>query len=70
MIPFALFDGTTAILVSLVASGLALFAVGALITHVTGRSPWRSGLRQLMIGLAAAGVTYLVGLLLGVSVGG
>ena len=70
VVPFALLDGAAAILVSLAASALALFGVGALITRVTGRSPWRSGLRQLAIGLAAAGSTYLVGLLLGVSVGG
>lgn len=50
-------------------SSFALFGVGAMITRVTGRSPWLSGLRQLAIGLAAAGTTYLVGLLLGVSVG-
>lgn len=70
VIPFAVLDGTSAILVSVVASGFGLFGVGALITRVTARSPWRSGLRQLLIGLAAAGTTYLVGMLLGVSVGG
>ena len=69
VIPFALLDGTAAIVVSVVASALALFFVGALITRVTGRSPWRSGFRQLLIGLAAAAVTYGVGLVLGVSVG-
>lgn len=69
VIPFALLDGAAAVLVSVVASALALFSVGALITRVTGRSPWRSGLRQLLIGLAAAAVTYAVGVVLGVSVG-
>jgi VIT1/CCC1 family predicted Fe2+/Mn2+ transporter len=69
VLPFALFGRTTAVVVSVVASGAALFAVGAAITRVTGRSPWRSGLRQLAIGLGAAAVTYGVGLALGVSVG-
>ena len=54
---------------SVAASALGLFAIGAAITRVTDRSPWRSGLRQLAIGLAAALVTYGVGVLLGVSVG-
>jgi VIT1/CCC1 family predicted Fe2+/Mn2+ transporter len=55
---------------SVAASALALFAIGAAITRVTDRSPWRSGLRQLVIGLAAAAATYGIGVLLGVSVGG
>jgi VIT1/CCC1 family predicted Fe2+/Mn2+ transporter len=66
---FAVLPGTAAVTASLLASALGLFAIGALITHLTGRSPWRSGLRQLLIGLAAAAVTYGTGLLLGVSVG-
>ena len=32
--------------------------IGALITRVTGRSPIRSGLRQLAFGIAAAAVTF------------
>ena len=59
----------TAVPLSLAASAVALFAIGAAITRVTSRSPWRSGLRQLAIGLAAAAVTYGTGVLLGVSVG-
>jgi len=66
--PFALLDRTMAVTVSVLASAITLFAVGAAITHVTGRPAWRSGLRQVLIGLGAAGVTYLVGTLLGVSV--
>jgi VIT1/CCC1 family predicted Fe2+/Mn2+ transporter len=66
---FAFFSTDTAVPLSLAASALGLFVIGAAITRVTSRSPWRSGLRQLAIGLAAAGVTYATGLLLGVSVG-
>ena len=69
VLPFAFLSGSAAIVASLIASGIALFAVGALITRVTGRAVWRSGLRQLLIGLGAAAVTFLVGTLLGVSVG-
>ena len=66
---FAVLPGGAAVPASLAASTLGLFAIGAVITRVTGRSPWRSGLRQLLIGLAAAAVTYGTGLVLGVSVG-
>ena len=69
MAPFAVLSGRLAVIVSVAASALALFGVGALITRVTGRSPARSGLRQLVIGLAAAAVTFGTGVLLGVSVG-
>jgi vacuolar iron transporter family protein len=67
--PFAVVSGTLAVIVSVAASALALFGVGALITRVTGRAPARSGFRQLAIGLAAAAVTFATGVLLGVSVG-
>ena len=66
---FAFLPTGTAVPLSLAASALGLFAIGAAITHVTQRPPWRSGLRQLAIGLAAALVTYGTGVLLGVSVG-
>jgi vacuolar iron transporter family protein len=66
---FAFLPTGAAVPASLVASAIGLFAIGAAITRVTDRSPWRSGLRQLLIGLAAALVTYGTGVLLGVSVG-
>jgi VIT1/CCC1 family predicted Fe2+/Mn2+ transporter len=67
--PFAVLSETPAVIVSVAASAVALFSVGALITRVTGRAPARSGVRQLVIGMAAAAVTYGSGVLLGVSVG-
>jgi VIT1/CCC1 family predicted Fe2+/Mn2+ transporter len=67
--PYIPLSGRTAVALSVGASALALFTVGALITRVTGRSPLWSGLRQLGVGLAAAAVTFATGALLGVSVG-
>ena len=67
--PFVFLSSTAAVTLSLAASALVLFRIGAGITWVTGRSPWRSGLRQLLIGMAAAAVTYGTGLLLGAWVG-
>ncbi|WP_338695538.1 VIT1/CCC1 transporter family protein [Streptomyces sp. Q6] len=48
---------------------VGLFACGALVARVTARSWWFSGLRQLALGGAAAGVTYLLGSLFGTAIG-
>ena len=40
---------------------IALFACGAIVTRITARSWWYGGIRQLILGAAAAGLTYLVG---------
>ena len=48
----------------------ALFVVGALVSLLTGRNMLFSGFRQVMIGAAAAIVTYGVGRLIGVSTAG
>jgi VIT1/CCC1 family predicted Fe2+/Mn2+ transporter len=66
--PFLFLSGTVAIVTSLAASGLALFVIGAAITMLTGRGVLYSGLRQLLIGMAAAAVTFGIGRLIGVSV--
>jgi vacuolar iron transporter family protein len=55
---------------SLIASLLGLGALGATIAVFTGRGVVFSGLRQAAIGLAAAGVTFGIGHLFGVAVGG
>jgi VIT1/CCC1 family predicted Fe2+/Mn2+ transporter len=68
--PFLFLTGMSAVITSLVASGIALFLIGAGITRLTGRSILFAGTRQLLFGMAAAGVTYAVGRLLGVSVSG
>lgn len=70
LLPFLVIGGSAAIVASAVLTGLALLTVGALSARLTGRSPARSGLRMLAIGATAAGVTYLIGLALGVGVVG
>jgi vacuolar iron transporter family protein len=65
VVPFAVVDGTLAVVASLILSGLALFGIGAAITLLTGRSPLGSGLRQLVIGFAAAAVTFVIGAAIG-----
>ena len=67
LIPFLLSSGTPAVVASAVLTGLALFGVGAAMSYLTGRSWLLSGARMLAIGAAAAGITYLVGSLLDIS---
>ncbi len=69
VLPFLLTSGTPALLASIALSGVALFTVGAAITVFTGRSVLASGGRQLALGLAAAGLTYGIGRVLGLALG-
>ncbi|NUP59614.1 MAG: rubrerythrin family protein [Pseudarthrobacter sp.] len=49
--------------------GVALLATGGTVGLLSGTSPLTRGLRQLAIGLGAAAVTYLLGLVFGTVVG-
>src|SRR6185295_2214790 len=68
--PFFWLDGAAALIASLAAGGVALALIGAGTSLFTGRSVLLSSGRQLAIGFAAAGVTYGIGKLVGVSLGG
>jgi VIT1/CCC1 family predicted Fe2+/Mn2+ transporter len=70
VLPFVFFSGIAAIAFSVFLSTLALFVIGALITLMTGRSVLFSGMRQVLVGLAAAALTYGVGLLIGTAIVG
>ncbi|WNM50016.1 VIT1/CCC1 transporter family protein [Kitasatospora sp. CM 4170] len=67
LLPYLL--GATTLLPALLLSVTGLFACGAVVARVTARSWWFSGLRQLVLGGTAAGVTYLLGWLIGGHVG-
>lgn len=69
VLPYIFSSGVKAFILSIVLSGCGLFAVGAALSFVTGKSWILSSLRMLGIGGLAAAVTYLVGYLLGVSIG-
>src|SRR2546426_8837818 len=70
ILPFLVTRGSAAVVSSGAISGLALFGIGAAITLFTGRPVWRSGGRQLLLGLAAAGVTFGIGKLIGIAITG
>ena len=50
-----------------VLAAIGLFTAGAVVSRVTARTWWFSGLRQLLLGGAAAVLTYTVGSLIGTS---
>jgi vacuolar iron transporter family protein len=68
--PFTCLSEMHAVMASLGVSAVALFVIGAAITLFTGRNALYAGSRQLLFGLAAAGLTYGIGRLLGVALAG
>jgi VIT1/CCC1 family predicted Fe2+/Mn2+ transporter len=68
LLPYLL--GAAVLWAALAAGGVGLFGAGAVVARFTNRSWWRSGLRQLVLGCAAAGITYLIGRLVGAGAAG
>ena len=68
VLPYLIGGGTPAFFVAIGLSLVALFAVGAGVSLLTGRGVLFSGTRQVLIGSVAAVVTYAVGTAIGVSV--
>jgi VIT1/CCC1 family predicted Fe2+/Mn2+ transporter len=66
VLPFALVHGRLATWISLFVSAAALFLIGCGITLFTGRSLLVTGVRQVLFGLGAAGVTFAIGRAIGV----
>jgi vacuolar iron transporter family protein len=70
LIPWVLADGMWAWAASCVGGALGLFIVGAALSRFTSRHWAWSGTRQLLVGAIAAGVTTLIGALVGGAIGG
>jgi len=68
ILPYLFGSGTAAFVACIVLAAAALLAVGASIGFLNGRSPVRSGLRQLLLGGSAALVTFGIGHLMDASV--
>jgi len=68
VLPFMFTNGMQAVILSVALSTIGLFVIGAAITLFTGRNVWYSGLRQVLFGLSAAAVTFVIGKIIGVSV--
>ena len=70
VLPFFMLTGATAAYVSLGVSALALALIGMATSLFTGRTALFSATRQVAIGAISAGVTYGIGTLAGVVIGG
>jgi VIT1/CCC1 family predicted Fe2+/Mn2+ transporter len=68
LLPFLVLNGQFALLAAAGLSAIAVFALGAGITRLTGIHPLRSGLRQLAFGASAAAATYGIGVLVGTAI--
>ncbi len=64
VIPFLFSSGLIAVILSLIISTVAHFAVGVLKTIVTGRNWFRSGIEMTAVGIITAAAAYALGLLL------
>lgn len=64
LIPFAFLPLPAAVVTCFVISILALFGVGSWAGGVTGRSPWRDGLRLVLIAGTAALAAAVIGMIL------
>jgi len=69
VIPYFAGAGWLHLGISAALSGVALFGVGAAVSLFTGRDAFYSGARQLLIGAAAAAVTYGIGTAIGAGTG-
>jgi VIT1/CCC1 family predicted Fe2+/Mn2+ transporter len=67
LVPFVFGAGPSSLAISVILTGLALFAVGAMLSLFTGRHALWGGVRMLLIGGGAGVATYLVGGLVGMS---
>jgi vacuolar iron transporter family protein len=65
--PFFFLSGPAAVIASLALAGLALAVIGIATSIFTGRGAAFSAVRQLVIGYVAAGITFGIGELVGVS---
>lgn len=68
LIPWFFTEGMAAVIGSVILAAITALVVGALVGVSASTGPWRGALRQLAIAMAAAGITYAVGALLGVQV--
>jgi VIT1/CCC1 family predicted Fe2+/Mn2+ transporter len=69
VLPYVFGSGTIALITAIVLAVLALFGVGAVIGLINGRPALRAGMRQLVVGGAAALIVFGIGHLIGHNVG-
>ncbi|HWG73459.1 MAG TPA: VIT1/CCC1 transporter family protein [Acidimicrobiales bacterium] len=70
LLPWFFTTSTLAEALSVALAAGSAIVIGTLLARATGRSMWRSALRQLVVSMLAAGFAFAIGRLVGVNVGG
>lgn len=70
IVPFLAGEAGKAVLTAAGLAAIALFGVGAALSLFSGKNAWAGGGRMVVIGALAAGASYGIGALLGVSIAG
>jgi predicted membrane protein (TIGR00267 family) len=63
--PFALFGLTYAMTASLILALALLFGLGAVVGKFSHASPWRFGIRYVLLGLVGAALSFIIGEVVG-----
>lgn len=69
VVPYVFLQGSAAFFTAIAAAVIALCIVGGAVGKFSGRGVVFSAMRQLLWGAGAAGITYIVGSIIGVSTG-
>jgi VIT1/CCC1 family predicted Fe2+/Mn2+ transporter len=67
LLPFLFSHSHYNLFISIGLTAASLFVIGASLSLFTQRNPWWSGIRTLLIGIAAGSITYVTGAWLGVN---
>jgi VIT1/CCC1 family predicted Fe2+/Mn2+ transporter len=62
IVPYFALEGIDALYLSIALSAMTLFGVGIFKGYLAARSPWLSGIQFFAIAVGAAGLGYLIGL--------
>jgi len=65
VLPYLLTGGMTAMVIAFALSAIAMLVVGGLVGRFSGRGVVPAALRQLLVGALAAGVTFVIGRIIG-----
>ncbi|HHC80972.1 MAG TPA: rubrerythrin family protein [Flavobacteriia bacterium] len=68
LLPYFFTSGRNALYLSIISSFFGLFTIGAAITLFTGKNVFYSGFRQVLFGLSAGAITYIIGSWLGAAI--
>jgi VIT1/CCC1 family predicted Fe2+/Mn2+ transporter len=65
VVPYLFAGGTAALIMAVILAAVAMVVVGGFVGRFSGRGVFHGAFRQLAVGAVAAGVTYLIGTLIG-----